>query len=592
MTEQRRLAAIVSADVAGYSRLMGQDESGTLAALKALRQEVVDPAIARHGGRIVKTIGDGLLMEFPSVIEALRCATEIQAAMATRNLDRTPAIELRIGINFGDVVVENGDILGDAVNVAARLEALADLGGICVAARVREDAIGRLDLVFEDMGEQALKNIARPVRTFRVSSRQLPPVVEGLTVALARSPVDTAPRLKLPEMPSIAVLPFQNIGGDPEQEYFADGMVEEIITALTRTRWLFVIARNSSFSYKGQLPDSRRIGRELGVRYLLEGSIRKGRERIRVTGQLIEAESGKHLWADRFDGSLEDVFELQDQVATNVAAIIGPALQTAEIARSSVRPTSDLTAYDFYLRAQPLLFRFSRQGLQEGLALLHEAIARDASYAPALAMAAFCHFRLHHDGWSEDFQEDHDAALDLARRALQAGPDDAVVIANTALVLAALGEDMRAMYKLIDRALVLNPSYARGWHISGVLRVLGGELETAIEHFERASRLSPRDRDRLGGALTMLGQAYFYGRRFDEAVETLLAATQEHPMSPQPYRALAACYAHMGRLDDAREAVRRLKKISPAVMPTIPATRNTEHRELMRSGLMMAMGEP
>ena len=317
MSQTRRLAAILAADVAGYSRLIGADEGGTLERLKALRRELLDPKIAEHRGRLVKTTGDGLLIEFASVVDALRCAVEVQREMAGRNA---------------------------SVTADTRLEALAEPGGICVAARVQEDAAGKLDLAFDDLGEQQLKNIVRPVRVYRVVTEQ--------RVQAAKEP---APSLALPDKPSIAVLPFANMSGDPEQEYFADGMVEEIITALSRIRWLFVIARNSTFTYKGQTVDVRQIGRELGVRYVLEGSVRKAGQKVRITAQLVEANSGAHLWADRFDGSLEEVFDLQDKVASSVAGVIEPALQAAETARSAHRPTNDLTAYDLYLRAYAMV---------------------------------------------------------------------------------------------------------------------------------------------------------------------------------------------------------------------------------------------
>ena len=347
--------------------------------IRAIRADVVDPKISEHRGRIVKTTGDGLLVEFSSVVDALQCATEIQSAMAEFNSEiaAEKGIEFRIGINVGDVVVEDGDIFGDGVNVAARLESLADPGGICVSARVQEDAAGKLDLAFEDMGEQALKNIARPVRVYRVGD------------AASKSPSALAPSaLPLPDKPSIAVLPFQNMSGDPEQDYFADGMVEEIITALSRIRWLFVIARNSTFTYKGQAIDVKRVGRELGVRYVLEGSVRKAGQKVRITGQLIDAPTGTHLWADRFDGSLEDIFELQDKVATSVAGVIEPTLQTAETARSAHRPIPDLTAYDLYLRALATFFPITRDHVFEALGLLNRAIAIDGHYGPTLSWAA------------------------------------------------------------------------------------------------------------------------------------------------------------------------------------------------------------
>ena len=385
----RRLAAILAADVAGYSRLIEADEEGTLGRLKALRTEVIDPKIAGHKGRIVKTTGDGLLVEFASVVDALRCAAEIQAALAESNAALPPdrRIEFRVGVNVGDVV-EDDDIFGDGVNVAARLEGLAEPGGICVSARVQEDTAGKLDLAFEDMGEQSLKNIARPVRAYRVGPASGP--------AFTRASFGPT----LPDKPSIAVLPFANMSGDPERQYFVDGMVEEIITALSRIRWLFVLARNSSFTYKGQAIDVKQVGRELGVRYVLEGSVRKAGQRVRITGQLIDALAGTNLWADRFDGSLEDVFELQDKVASSVAGVIEPALQAAETARSSGRPTTDLTAYDLYLRASAM-FSSSAQ-VPEALRLMEQAIGRDPRYGPALALAAHCCLRLVLDGRSED----------------------------------------------------------------------------------------------------------------------------------------------------------------------------------------------
>src|SRR6516225_4330725 len=408
---ERRLVAILAADVAGYSRLIEADEEGTLRRLKALRAEVIDPKIAGNHGRIVKTTGDGLLVEFASVIDALRCAVEVQREIAGRNAV-VPAdirIAFRIGIHQGDIVVDGGDIFGDGVNVAARLEGLADPGGIYISARVQEDAAGRLDLAFEDMGEQALKNITRPVRVYQVRPEdplpspppQSPDQVRGGEGSAppgprfarpenklrARVGAVEPPPLPLPDKPSIAVLPFANMSGDPEQEYFADGMVEEIITALSRIRWLFVIARNSTYTYKGQGIDVKQVGRELGVRYVLEGSVRKAGDRVRITAQLIDALSGAHLWADRFDGSLEDVFELQDKVALSIAGVIEPTLQAAEMRRSAARPTTDLSAYDLYLRALAVFYPITRERIVEALALLEQAIAIDRNYGAALSWA-------------------------------------------------------------------------------------------------------------------------------------------------------------------------------------------------------------
>jgi TolB-like protein len=575
MTATRRLAAILAADVAGYSRLIGADEGGTLQALKAIRAELIDPTIAAHNGRLVKTTGDGLLVEFGSVVDALRCATDVQAGMAERNT-AVPAdkrIQFRIGINVGDIVVEDGDIFGDGVNVAARLEGLAEPGGICVSARVQEDAAGKLDLAFEDLGEQALKNIARPVRAYRIATGAVPTTVQE------------TPTLALPDKPSIAVLPFANMSGDPEQEYFADGMVEEIITALSRIRWLFVIARNSSFTYKGQAIDVKQVGRELGVRYVLEGSVRKAGGRVRITAQLIDATNGTHLWAERFDGSLEDVFDLQDKVAISVAGIIEPALQAAETAHTAARRTEDLTAYDLYLRAYAMQLSLA----PEALRLLDQAIGRDPHYGPALALAAVFHAQRCIAGWSQDPEVEFRKGADFAQRALRVGGDDPGIIVDAAAALAFFGEDIGAMMGLVDRALALNPSFARGWSYSGLLSLFAGQPERAIEHAEAALRLSPRAR--VGTTVGVIGTAHLVSRRFDRALPQLLLAVQEAPSFPTAYRWLASCYAHMGRLDEARDVVRRLRTISPVVVPSATQFRNPEHRELLLSGLRLAAGE-
>jgi adenylate cyclase len=585
MTQTRRLAAILAADVAGYSRLIGSDEEGTLNRLRSIREEIIDPKVTEHRGRIVKTTGDGLLVEFTSVVDALRCATEVQNVMAERNVGiaAEERIEFRLGVHQGDIVVEDDDIFGDGVNVAARLEGLAQPGGICVSARVQEDVAGRLDLIFDDIGEQNLKNIARPVRVYRVrlaTAENTPKVM----------PTESGPALTLPDKPSIAVLPFANMSGDPEQEYFADGMVEEIITALSRIRWLFVIARNSTFTYKGQPVDVKQVGRELGVRYVLEGSVRKAGQRVRITGQLLDAVTGAHLWADRFDGSLEDVFEIQDKVAVSVAGIIEPTLQAAETTRSANRPTSDLTAYDLYLRAYAMVLSSTRQ-TSEALHLLEQAIARDPRFGPALAWAAYCCFRLLRDGRSEEPAARRLQGADFARRALEVAGDDPGVLVNAAFALAYFGEDIGAMMALVDRALALNPNFARGWSISGSLRVWAGQPDNAIEHVEAALRLSPRAR--VANSLSVMGRARFFARRFNEAVPKLLLAIQEDPSNPEPYRYLAACYAHMGRLDNARETVERLRAITSVVKSDDARhLRNPEHRELFLSGLRLAAVDP
>ncbi len=576
---ERKLAAILAADVAGYSRLMGADEEGTLTRLKAHRRELIDPKIAEHRGRIVKTTGDGLLVEFASPVEAVRCASEIQKAMRERegSLPEEGRIEIRVGINLGDVIIDEDDVYGDGVNIAARLEALADPGGVVISSTVFEQVRDRVPDSFEDLGDQQVKNIARPVRVYRLAHLRTP-----------ASPTAMSP-LPLPDKPSIAVLPFQNMSGDPEQEYFADGMVEEIITALSRIRWLFVIARNSSFTYKGQPVDVKQVGRELGVRYVLEGSVRKAGGRVRITAQLIDALTGTHLWADRFDGSLEDVFELQDKVAISVAGVIEPTLQAAEIRRSSARPTSDLTAYDFYLRALPHQFSFASDRSALVLDLLGRAIDRDPRYGPALAVAAFFHAQLDVNGWTDDREATRRTAIDLVRRALRAAQDDPEVLAPSAFVLAWYGEDIDVATGLVDRCLDLNPSFARGWYWSAVLRLFAGQPDLAIKHFEASLRLSPRDR--FGAPLTGIGIALFFSRRFDEAVAKLRMALEQLPTFALPYQFLASCFAHMGRIDEARDIVSQLRSLTPVVVPSGAQFRNPEQRELYLSGLRLAADE-
>ena len=430
--------------------------------------------------------------------------------------------------------------------------------------------------------QQVIRTIARKGVRFVADVAE-----EGAPKAI---PAPGEPVLALPDKPSIAVLPFQNMSGDPDQEYFADGTVEEIITALSRIRWLFVIARNSSFTYKGQAVDVKRVGRELGVRYVLEGSIRKGGNRVRIAAQLIEAQAGTHLWAEHFDGSLEDLFDLQDQVATSVAGIIEPTLQAAETHRSAQYPTKDLTAYDLYLRALPFFYTFAQEGITKALQLLKQAIARDPEYGPALGLASICHERSRQDGWSTAPEDDLRQAVDLARRALHASPGDPGVLANAAFVLSWAGEEIEAMIAIMDRALVLNPSYARGWYLSALVRSQAGDADAVIEHVERAMRLSPRERS--GPFVVARGVGYFLKRDFEAAIAALVSVIQEYPGFPASYRLLAASYAHLGRLDEARSTLDRLRTITPLIMPLhLSAYRKTADRELYLSGMRLAMGE-
>jgi adenylate cyclase len=416
---------------------MGADEVGTVQALREHRS-AADPLIAAHGGRIVKTTGDGVLVEFGSVVGAVECALGLQRLAAERNAG-TPAerrMEWRIGIHIGDVLIEGEDILGDGVNIAARLEGIAEPGGICISEDAFRQVRGKVEAEFVDTGEQSLKNIVRPLRVYRVE----------LAAGTKPQAVTPPPALPLPDKPSIAVLPFANMSGDPEQEYFADGMVEEIITALSRIRWLFVLARNSSFTYKGQTIDVKQVGHELGVRYVLEGSVRKAGNRVRITGQLIDATTGAHLWADRFDGSLEDVFDLQDKVASGVAGVIEPALQAAETARSADRPTADLTAYDLYLRAYAMYLSSSAR-LPEALCLMEQAsraIRVTGRPSPGPRSAAL--------GWfmtigAKIRRRARLKGVDFARRALEVAGDDPVVLVHVAQPLAYFGEDIGARWR-------------------------------------------------------------------------------------------------------------------------------------------------
>jgi TolB-like protein len=560
---------------------MGRDESGTLTALKTLRREVVDPSITAHGGRIVKTAGDGLLLEFASVVDAVRCVIEVQTAVAAKTADvpQDRRIAFRIGVNIGDIIIDGDDIFGDGVNIAARLQEIAAPGGLCVSSRVHEDIQDRLDCTFEDGGSQALKNIARPVQVWRWSPDASAPA------AVATTPTADVP-LALPDKPSIAVLPFQNMSGDREQEYFADGMVEEIITALSRIRWLFVIARNSSFTYKGQAVGVTQVGRELGVRYVLEGSVRKGGGQVRITAQLIEAQSGTHLWADRFDGSLEDVFDLQDRVAARVAGVIEPTLQATEIRRSSGRPTDDLTAYDLYLRALPTLFSDTIEEVAATLRLLDQAIARDPNYGPALAAAAYCYVQLCDNRVTDDPEHSRRTGIEHARHAIAVAPEDPTTIAHAAMALALLGEDLETMIGLLDKALALNPSFARGWYLSARLKIRAGDADAAIERIETSIRLNPRAPHAL-----LLGVAYFQKRQFERALPSLLTAVQERPMSLLAHTTLAACYGHMGRFAEARQIMAREAHLRPSGTTAAESLYGSQLRELISAGLQLAKRE-
>jgi adenylate cyclase len=572
MATTRRLAAILAADVAGYSRLIGADEAGTLERLRALRRELLDPKIVEHRGRLVKTTGDGLLVEFGSVVDALRCAAEVQREMTGRNAGVPPdnRIEFRIGINVGDIVVEDGDIFGDGVNVAARLEGLAEPGGICVSARVQEDAAGKLDLAFEDIGEQQLKNIARTVRVFRVRPTLTLPPPSARAPSLScnageggerSEPGEGSSVLPLPDKPSIAVLPFANLSGDPEQEYFADGVVEDIITALSRVGWFFVIARNSSFAYKGKAVDIKQVGRELGVRYVLEGSIRKAANRVRITGQLIEAVTGHHIWADRFEGALDDIFDLQDRITESVVGAITPSLRRAEISRAYAKPTDSLDAYDLYLRALERHYTRQRSASDTAVALLQRAIQIDPDYALAKALLGDVYAWRYTAGWG-DQEVERANAVELAREAIASNRDDPDTLRYAAHAISYFAHDHEVVLSTLDRALRLSPNAAQVLTIAGWVHLHAGDPEPAFDCFERAIRLSPLDQE-MGGMLWGTGMAHLMLGRNDKALDSIQAATRAMPNYPTIHRNLAFALVRVGRIDEARQAMSRSLRLEP-----------------------------
>ena len=548
----RRLSAILAADVAGYSRLMGLDEEGTLAQLKDHRARLINPKVAEHRGRIVKTTGDGMLAEFASAVEATRCAVDIQLAMASVNLNiaAPKRVELRIGIHVGDIISDEGDIFGDGVNIAARLEGIADPGGICVSARVQEDAEGRLDVVFKDGGQQQLKNIARPVRVYRI------------LIGRPEAPQASAPMLALPGKPSVAVLPFANMSGDVEQDYFADGMAEDITMALSRFRFLFVISRNSSFTYKGRAVDVKQIGRELGVRYVLEGSVRRSGSKIRVTGQLIDASTGNHLWANNFDGTLDDIFELQDKVTASVVGALIPTMRHAEIERAKHRPTENTDAHMIHMRGIASLYLWTKAGVDEALRLAYEAMKLDPDYSMAYGLAATCYVARKSAGWTLDRVKEMAEVEVLTLRGAEVGRDDAWALGSCGFATASILGNLDTAASLMDRALGLNANMALVWAQSAYVRAWLGEPELALVHVERAKRLSPVDPHMfvMNGAESL---AYFVARRHDEAFAAAESALRLNPFFSQGTRVAVVSAGLLGRREDAKKYLARLQMLDP-----------------------------
>ena len=557
---ERRLSAILAADVAGYSRLTGLDEEGTHVRLRERLRGLADPKISEYRGKVVKHTGDGVLAEFGSVVDAVRCAIEVQRGMAEQNaaMPQVKRIEFRIGIHVGDIIVDDNDIFGDGVNIATRLEGIAEPGGVCISDDAQRQVRGKVDFAFEDMGPQNLKNIVEPMRAWRLRMN-----ASGSAAAPIEPPVESTQALALPDKPSIAVLPFQNMSGDPEQEYFADGMVEEITTALSRFKWLFVIARNSSFTFKGKAVDIKEVGRRLGVRYVLEGSVRKAAGTVRITGQLIDAVTGTHIWADRFERELTDIFALQDEVTVSVVSAIQPKLLQTEIAMATRRRPENLTAYDFYLRTLQQHYLATREGCAEAIRLAHRALELDPRFGLAAALAGASHTRNVLWGCAAGPQFDRKEAVRLLRLALSLDDSDADTLAWAAFISANMVGDCEGSVELADRAVALNPNSHQVWACRGWVYGVAGLSDEAVRSFERAIRMSPVD-PRLHLSFCGIGMALIELGRFDEAIVVAKKALRQSPTYPAGYRCLASAFAHLGRDIEAREAAARVLEVDPA----------------------------
>jgi adenylate cyclase len=571
---QRRLAAILAADVVGYSALMQRAEEATYAEFERLKRELIEPSLSRHEGRLIKTTGDGALAEFASPSAAVRCAVEIQESIASGR----SSLKLRIGVNLGEVIVgADGDLFGDGINIAVRLEGVADPGGILISEKVYSEVEAKLDAGFEDRGEQQLKNISKPVRAFAVRAGVRGALIDRLSAAPS-----------LPDKPSIAVLPFQNMSGDPEQEYFADGMVEEIITALSRFKSLFVIARNSSFTFKGRAVDIKEVGRRLGVRYVLEGSVRKAAGKVRITGQLIDAVTGAHIWGDRFERDLTDVFALQDEVTIAVVSAIEPKLFQTEIAMATRRRPENLTAYDLFLRAMQQFYLSTREGLAETIRLAHRALELDPRFGLVAALAGACHMQNVLWGYAVDPQLNRKEAVRFLRLALSVDDSDPDTLAMAGIISAYMVGDSESEIEMADRAVALNPNSFLAWSGRGQVYRIAGLPEEAVRSFEHAMRLSPVD-PRLHLMLIGMGLALIELGRFDEAVVAGKKAVRQNRSFPPAYWCLASAYAHLGRDAEAREAAARVLEVDPAL--TISAwmgRRRQAHAKLLIEGLRKA----
>ena len=552
---EHRFAVILCADVVGYSRLMGFDEEGTLAALKAIRRDLIDPKIGEYKGRIVRTMGDGLLVEYNSVVDAARCAIEIQQGMRHFGAD-TPAdkqIRFRIAINMGDIVSDGDLIYGDGVAVASRMEGLAEPGGINVSRAVRDQIRDRLPIAFADFGEHEVKNIPRPVRVFRIALDEQSPAPAGAT---RRRPAAQGDR------PALAVLPFQNLGGNPETEFFLDSVAEDLITELARARWFSIVARNTSFSYKGKGLDSKQIARELGVRYLVEGSLRKAGNRVRISCQLVEAASGQHLWADRFDGTLEDSFDLQDKITESVIGSVAPVLREAEIERAGRKSEGTQDAYDLTLRAFHPSFAETPEDNREALRLLAEVLESDPRYPMANALGAWCHQQRHLMEWPEAQADDRETARRMARVAIAAGGDAPMALALGGAVRASLTRDHALAMAAVDRAVMINTNSAVVLGFDALTRCICGAYDTAIEHAEKAIRLSPLE-PLAYHATFALALAFLLTDRVEEAVAYAQKAIEGNRNFVFPYCVLASGCARLGRTEEAAQAVGRLVRAAP-----------------------------